>query len=312
MRLIINPQRGIAVFLILLLYAVLVFPQAFNPAIGDFESYRSTFEQISRKSLSDFGVLQIISDDLLFYFSISNLIRSSDYTVILSFIIVVNSILYFNLLRLGALKIRQPSIALFVALVISLNPKIFEMLFFNVRQGLGFLLVVHGLYLFKGDTFKVATMALSVLSHLSNLLFILTFLGIKFTSRIRESRGFLVLKCLIACVALVAVGQIVERFNYSWSHASAYTLVVFGYIAATLVSTIIQKVGVNFQSEVLIFGSLVFFGILLDLPTERLVGPVLLFYSLYLGEKKRTDHFDISVLVLLLGYTTTALWFWLS
>ena len=175
MRLSIQLKNSLSYSSIFLLYGLIVLPAAFDPSIGDFQAYHDTFDQISRRDVSEFSGFHIFSDDLIFYFALKLVTGSSDYNFILKFISMVNTLLFLNLVRVGALKIRQPALAVAVALSLSFNPKIFEMLFFNVRQGLGFLIVIHGLYFINNRALKLALLITSVLVHFSNLLFGLIF-----------------------------------------------------------------------------------------------------------------------------------------
>ena len=311
MRLSIHLKNSLSYLTIILLYGLIVLPTAFDPSIGDFQAYKDTFDQISRREVSDFSGFHIVSDDLIFYFALKFLTGSSDYYFILSCIAIVNSLLFLNLVRVGALKIRQPAVAIAVALAVSLNPKIFEMLFFNVRQGLGFLIVVYGLYFLSNRALRLTALIASVLAHFSNFLFVLIFMGTRITSAIRRSRMLSMLECVAALGALYLATQFLDRFSYTWSHEFAYTLVVLVLTFVMILSVVLSRGGVRFEREVMLVGTLVLSGVMMGLPTERLVGPMLLFYSLYLGSKQYLTKVDVLALIPFIGYTMVALGFWI-
>ena len=185
------------------------------------------------------------------------------------------------------------------------------MLFFNVRQGLGFLIVVYGLYFLSNRALRLTALIASVLAHFSNFLFVLIFMGTRITSAIRRSRMLSMLECLAALGALYLATQFLDRFSYTWSHEFAYTLVVLVFTFVMILSVVLSRGGVRFEREVMLVGTLVLSGVMMGLPTERLVGPMLLFYSLYLGSKQYLTRVDVLALIPFIGYTMVALGFWI-
>ena len=118
-------------------------------------------------------------------------------------------------------------------------------------------------------------------------------------------------ECLAALGSLYLATKFFDRFNYTWSHEFSYTLVVFILTLAVLISVGLSRVGVRFEAEVMLVGTLVLSGVMMGLPTERLVGPMLLFYSLHLGSRQYVTELDLLSLIPFFGYTVVALGFWI-
>ena len=291
-------------------YAAIVFPEATLKEVGDFAAYSATFEALSRYPLSSFSLEQVLSDDLLFYYAVLFFESSGDYESIFPALMGLNIFLYGVGLTVILIRAQNIWLALIMAIFLSLQPKVFELIFFNVRQGLATFLVFATFTIQLSLTRGAFIASALSLIHMSSLLLAIFFGVEKFLLRLKSREPWVILMVVSLLLSMVAAKSMLARLSVGWTQGIAYTAVAVLFAMASAISAWMARSNM-LSVTALLLAVLVIGGAIMDFPSHRFIPILSLIYTIFIASKPRILIQDLIAVLCFAGLTFSSLGFWL-
>lgn len=278
----------------LIYYIFVVYPRAFSFDLGDYAQYTENFAYFATLPLTNFGIVDFLTDDLLFYTVFVHGLGISDYGVALNIVIFSEALLLLNIFRVikreKKLSSHWPN---FLFLFVILYPKFFELVFFNIRQGTSFLILMSALYIWKNRISRVLGVGLALSFHLSSLLLLIFYFGGKISFRIKANSTYLVVFSLIFCAFLFSVYIVSDlRFGSGWQPRGLYTSFILCILTLMLGSLFSSESSI-FTFPTLMLILFIFVGPVLDVPSYRFFPSCLFLFWMHIARLRRVSSFDL-------------------
>ena len=262
-------------------YSVFVMPRAFSESFGDFAAYSQNFAAFEGLVLSGFSAADFLSDDILFYFILLGL-GFDNFSSALIFLITMQAFLLALIFSVSHRERNQSVLMASLFLFTLLNPKFFELIFFNARQGLSILLMFVALYWCPFKPLRYFCIGLSLACHASSVVILVAQIISDISAIFRKDIYFVISAFAVFALCILGISAAAEyRFVSGWQPRPVYTMAILATISTIFWSAVVGS-GTRTKFTLIFLCLLIFCGPVLNIPTYRFLGPCLLLFWLNL------------------------------